>query len=368
MSRAAILTGIVGLIIGGVIGFYAADDRNTEAEVAGTSAPGAAASDAEPVKWKVAMTFPSTLTLLGESGKRLESRIALISDNAIELRMFEPGALVPAFEVFDAVSAGSVDAGWSASGYWAGKMPAAQVFNSVPFGPLFNELMAWMRYGEGQQLYEDLYHPHNVHPIVCFFVPQDGSGWFRQEITETRDFAGLKVRYLGFGARVLEKFGASTQILAAGDIYTALELGTIDATEFSMPAIDLDLGFHQIAKHYYLPGWHQPANMGELIINLDRWNELSPSRQALIETACGDSIVDSLSSGEATQFEALDAIEAHGVTLHRWSDEMLKSFHDEWLVVAEATAAEDEGFAKVWHSLQNFRARYKKWGDYGALD
>ena len=367
MSRAALLTGIVGLIIGGVIGFYAAGDTSIEAEeVVGAPAPDIGA--AEPVKWKVAMTFPSTLTLLGESGKRLESRVALISDNAIELRMFEPGALVPAFEVFDAVSAGSVDAGWSSSGYWAGKMPAAQVFNSVPFGPLFNELMAWMRYGEGQDLYEDLYHPHNVHPIVCFFVPQDGSGWFRQEITETRDFAGLKVRYLGFGARVLEKFGASTQILAAGDIYTALELGTIDATEFSMPAIDLDLGFHQIAKHYYLPGWHQPANMGELIINLDRWNELSPSRQALLETACGDSIVDSLSSGEAAQFEALDAIEGHGVTLHRWSPEMLESFHNQWLVVAEETAAEDEGFAKVWRSLQDFRARYKKWGDYGALD
>jgi TRAP-type mannitol/chloroaromatic compound transport system substrate-binding protein len=357
MNRMALLVGVVGLVAGGLIGFYARG-----------GADNAPAGVADPVKWKVAMTFPSTLSLLGESGKRLESRLALISDGEIALKLFEPGALVPAFEVFDAVSAGSVDAGWSASGYWTGKMPAAQVFNSVPFGPLFNELMAWMRYGEGQQLYEDLYHPHNVHPLVCFFVPQDGSGWFREEISDTSDFAGLKVRYLGFGARVLEKFGASTQLLAAGDIYTALELGTIDATEFSMPSIDLDLGFHQIAKHYYLPGWHQPANMGELIINLDRWNELSASQQALFETACGDSIVDSLSSGEATQFEALEAIEGHGVTVHRWSPEMLNAFYEQWLVVAEETAAEDEGFAKVWRSLQDFRGRYKKWGDYGALD
>ena len=368
MNRTALLTGAIGLILGGLIGFVATDNTGTGAEqVAGAPAPDRPPA-AAPVKWKVAMTFPSTLTLLGESGKRLESRLALISDGAIELKLFEPGALVPAFEVFDAVSAGSVDAGWSASGYWAGKMPAAQVFNSVPFGPLFNELMAWMRYGEGQQLYEELYHPHNVHPVVCFFVPQDGSGWFRQEIADTGDFAGLKVRYLGFGARVLEKFGASTQILAAGDIYTALELGTIDATEFSMPAIDLDLGFHQIAKHYYLPGWHQPANMGELIINLDRWNALSASQQALIETACGDSIVDSLSSGEATQFEALKAIEGHGVTVHRWSPEMLEAFQEQWLVVAEETAASDPTFAKVWRSLQDFRGRYEKWGDYGALN
>jgi TRAP-type mannitol/chloroaromatic compound transport system substrate-binding protein len=316
----------------------------------------------------MASTFAGTLTLLGESGKRLESRLALISGGEIQLKFFEPGALVPAFEVFDAVSAGSVDAGWSASGYWAGKMPAAQVFNSVPFGPLFGELIAWMRYGGGQQLYEELYHPHNVHPLVCFFVPQDGSGWFREPIEETADFAGLKVRFLGFGARVLEKFGASTQIIAGGDIYTALELGTIDATEFSMPAIDLDLGFHEIAKHYYLPGWHQPANMGELIINLDRWNELDERRQTLIETACGDSIVDSVASGEAAQFEALKAIEGHGVTIHRWPPEMLEAFREQWLVVAKETAAEDEGFARVFQSLQDFRERYRIWAEYGAFD
>jgi TRAP-type mannitol/chloroaromatic compound transport system substrate-binding protein len=363
MNRLALATGLVGLAAGVVIAGLVADR-----EVAPGPAERAATPAAEPVRWRMASTFAGTLTLLGESGKRLESRLALISGGEIELRFFEPGALVPAFEVFDAVSAGSVDAGWSASGYWAGKMPAAQVFNSVPFGPLFGELIAWMRYGGGQQLYEELYHPHNVHPIVCFFVPQDGSGWFREEIDETSDFAGLKVRYLGFGARVLEKFGASTQIIAGGDIYTALELGTIDATEFSMPAIDLDLGFHEIAKHYYLPGWHQPANMGELIINLERWNELDERRQVLVETACGDSIVDSLASGEAAQFEALKAIENNGVTIHRWSPEMLAAFREQWLVVAEETAAEDEGFARVWHSLQDFRARYRVWGEMGAFE
>ena len=189
-----------------------------------------------------------------------------------------------------------------------------------------------------------------------------------EENNSTAEFAGLKIRYLGFGARVLEKFGASTQILAGGDIYTALELGTIDATEFSMPAIDLDLGFYQIAKHYYLPGWHQPANMGELIVNLDRWNALAEHQKALIETLCGDSIVDSIASGEAAQFTALEAIEGHGVTIHRWSPEMLAEFERQWVIVAAETAAEDEDFARVWASLSAFRERYTIWRDYGAFN
>jgi TRAP-type mannitol/chloroaromatic compound transport system substrate-binding protein len=365
MNRTAWATGIVGLAVGLAIGALVVGDGRGVPGPAEQAGPQAGAA---PVRWKMASTFPGTLTLLGESGKRLESRIALISGGEIEIKFFEPNALVPAFEVFDAVSAGAVDAGWSASGYWAGKMPAAQVFNSVPFGPLFAELMAWMRYGEGQKLYEALYEPHNVHPIVCFFVPEDGSGWFRAPIESTADFAGLKIRYLGFGARVLEKFGASTQIIAGGDIYTALELGTIDATEFSMPAIDLDLGFDQIAKHYYLPGWHQPANMGELIVNLDRWRALDARQQALIEAACGESVVDSLASGEAAQAAALKTIQEHGVTIHRWPPEMLEAFRKQWLVVADEVAAEDADFARVFTSLQDFRARYRIWGEYGALD
>ncbi|MFP6758676.1 MAG: TRAP transporter substrate-binding protein [Alphaproteobacteria bacterium] len=363
MNRTAIVTGVVGLVIGALIALNLPND-----DIESTTVVESAETKAAPVRWKMASTFPGSLTLLGEAGLRLESRLALISNGEIEVKFFEPGALVPAFEVFDAVSAGSVDAGWSSSGYWAGKMPAAQVFNSVPFGPLFNELIAWMRYGEGQRLYEELYHPYNVHPLVCFFVPQDGSGWFREPINSTAEFAGLKIRYLGFGARVLEKFGASTQILAGGDIYTALELGTIDATEFSMPAIDLDLGFYQIAKHYYLPGWHQPANMGELIVNLDRWNALAEHQKALIETLCGDSIVDSIASGEAAQFTALEAIEGHGVTIHRWSPEMLAEFERQWVIVAAETAAEDEDFARVWASLSAFRERYTIWRDYGAFN
>lgn len=361
MNRLAIATGLIGLGVGAAIGLRLGDGETPAGGREATTTTGA------PVQWKMASAFPATLTLLGESGKRFESRLALISGGEITVKFYDPGALVPAFEIFDAVSAGAVDAGWSASGYWAGKMPAAQVFNSVPFGPLFNELIAWMRYDEGQQLYEALYHPHNVHPLVCFFVPQDGSGWFREPIEETADFAGLKVRYLGFGARVLEKFGASTQIIAGGDIYTALELGTIDATEFSMPAIDLELGFHEIAKHYYFPGWHQQATFVELIINLDRWRALPGDLQTLVETVCGDNFRYGIAEGEALQFKAIRVLQEKGVMIHKWPPEMLAAFEAAWHEVVAEKAAADADFARVWASLKQFREDYAVWRDLGSL-
>ncbi len=368
MNRIALLTAILGLVVGIFAGQLWTKDE-TSGDVAGDLGNGnEQAPQAERIRWKLASAFPSEMTLLGVQGKRFESRISTVSGGEIEMKFFDPGALVPALEIFDAVSAGSIDAGWSSSGYWAGKMPAAQIFNSVPFGPQFGELMAWMRYGGGQELFQELYHPHNVHPLVCFFVPQDGSGWFRDPIDTLEDFAGLKVRYLGLGARVLEKFGASTQILAGGDIFPALELGTIDAAEFSMPAIDLDLGLYQVAKHYYLPGWHQPANMGELIINLDRWKSLADRQKALIETTCGEALVDSIASGESAQSDALRELEQKGVTIHRWPPDMIKAFHDGWMQVAEETAATDPDFARMWQSLKDFRVKYDIWRTFGDMD
>jgi TRAP-type mannitol/chloroaromatic compound transport system substrate-binding protein len=159
----------------------------------------------------------------------------------------------------------------------------------------------------------------------------------------------------------------SAQLLAPGDIFPALELGTIDAAEFSMPAIDLDLGFYQIAKHYYFPGWHQPSSLLELIINKDKWDSLSERQQALIEMACGDSIRWGIAEGEAIQFGALQELQAKGVTLHRWSPEILAALEKAWQEVVAEESAKDADFARVWESLSAFRADYQLWRDYGYL-
>jgi TRAP-type mannitol/chloroaromatic compound transport system substrate-binding protein len=322
----------------------------------------------ETVRWKMASTFPGNLNIIGEGGINFTKRLETVSGGNIKIKFFEPGALVPPLEIFDAVSSGAVDAGWSTAGYWAGKIPAVQFFTAIPFGPNASEFLAWYHEGGGRQLWEEIYVRHNLHPVQCEMISPEASGWFRKEITSVDDLKGLKMRFFGLGAKVMDKIGVSTQLLAGGDIYPALELGTIDATEFAMPSIDLDLGFYQIAKHYYFPGWHQPSSALELLINLDKWNALSETQKAQVEATCTESVVKSLAMAESRQPAALEKLQEKGVTLHRWSDETLDVLRNAWLEVVNEESAKDEDFAKVWASLSEFRKSYKTWKDLGFVD
>ena len=361
-----LMIAIVALIVGGAIGTYVLAPRTQHAAQSATTEVGGN-SLAAPVSWKMAGAFPASLVQLGTLGKRYEALINEVSGGNIEIRYFEPGALVPTLEIFDAVSTGAVDAGWSGSGFWAGKVPALQFFTTVPFGPEAGEYLAWLEFGGGRQLFEEIYAPHNIHPIHCGMISPEGSGWFREEITTIDDLRGLKMRFFGLGGKVVEKLGVSAQLLAPGDIFPALELGTIDAAEFSMPAIDLDLGFHQIAKHYYFPGWHQPSSLLELIVNKDKWDALSPRQQSLVEMACGDSIRWGIAEGEAIQFGALQELQSKGVTLHRWSPEILAALESAWQEVVAEESAKDADFARVWESLSAFREDYVLWREYGYM-
>lgn len=325
------------------------------------------ASAADRVNWKMASTYGGKLTQLGTLGKRIEERIKVISDGNIRIKFFEPGALVPALEVFDAVSSGSIDAGWSTPGYWAGKVPALQLFAAVPFGPSAGEYMAWYYFGGGQEMFNEIYNKNGIHSVMCGLIAPEASGWFRKEIKSTEDLKGLKMRFFGLGAKVMEKMGVSTQLLAGGDIFPALELGTIDATEFSMPAIDLNLGFYQVAKHYYFPGWHQQSTFFDLMMNKEKWDALSETQQAQIEAMCGDNVRYGLAEGEAIQFSALKTLqEEKGVTIHRWPQEVLDELEAAWHEVV-AEQSENAEFKMVWDSLTTFRENYKIWGELGYL-
>ena len=257
---------------------------------------------------------------------------------------------------------------WTNPGFWAGKVPALQFFAAVPFGARAGETLAWMYYGGGLELMQEIYARHNIYSMPCLVSAPEGSGWFRYEVTSVEELKGLKMRFFGLGAKVMEKFGVSTQLIAPGDIFPALELGTIDAAELSVPAVDLELGFYEVAKHYYFPGWHQPTTLGELMINLDDWNSISPTQQAIIETVCKAQITRSLAESEAIQFKALQELESKGVILHRWSPEVLAAFEAAWEEVVVEEAAKDADFARVWDSLQKFREGYKVWGDLGYLN
>lgn len=320
-----------------------------------------------PIEWRMTSTYPSTLIQLGTLGKRLESELHKISGGKITLKFHEPGVIAPPFETFDAVSYGAIEAGWSTPGYWAGKDPALQLFSSVPFGPSAPEYLAWIDYGGGKELFEEIYHKHNIHSILCGMTPPEASGWFKKEINSIDDFKGLKIRFFGLGAKVMEEIGASPQLIAGGEIFQALELGVIDATEYAMPAVDYRMGFYQVAKHYYFPGWHQQSTFFELMINLDAWNSLSEMQQHQFETTCAANVRYGISEGEALQADAMAALEAKGVQIHKWSPEILNALRQAWQKVARDLAASDPEFARVWASLQAFREKYKGWADRGYL-
>jgi TRAP-type mannitol/chloroaromatic compound transport system substrate-binding protein len=364
---------LVGLIGGGLIGrnVFAPLGR-VQTVVVTEPAPAATAPAAtaggDTVRWKMASAFPGEMVQLGTLGKRFERLLDTLSSGTLKVKFFEPGALVPAFEIFDAVSSGSIDSGWSSPGYWAGKIPSLQFFSAVPFGPRAGEYLAWLYFGGGEEMFQEIYKPHNIHAMHCGMISAEGSGWFREEINSLDDLKGLKMRFFGLGAKVMEKLGVTTQLIPGGDIFPALELGTIDATEYSMPAIDLDLGFYQVAKHYYFPGWHQPSSLLEFIVNQERWDALDEARRAMIETACGDSIRVGIAEGEAIQFGALQELQAKGVTLHRWTPEILDAMRAGWEEVVAEESAKDEDFARVWESLRDFREGYALWASYGYLD
>ncbi|OSQ30657.1 TRAP transporter substrate-binding protein [Thalassospira sp. MCCC 1A03138] len=331
-----------------------------------TVAPDADAADR--VRWKMGSTYPGSLTQLGTLGKRVDEKIDEVSGGNIQIKFYEPGALVPALEVFDAVSTGSIDAAFSTPGYWAGKVPALQLFGAVPFGPQAGEYLAWVKFGGGQEIFDRLYAEHGIKSLFCGLIAPEASGWFSKEINTVEDLKGLKMRFFGLGAKVMEKLGVSTQLLSAGDIYPALELGTIDATEFSMPAIDLKLGFHQVAKYYYFPGWHQQSTFFDLMINKEKWDGLDKTQQAQIEAVCNDNLAYGFAEGEAIQFSALKELQEKGVNIKKWSPEMLDAMRGAWEEVAGELSAQDADFKEAYDSLQGFRANYKIWKDIGYLD
>jgi TRAP-type mannitol/chloroaromatic compound transport system substrate-binding protein len=352
-TRSLLKTTAAAVVLGGLLCVAAATGDATAAE--------------KRVNLKMGSAFPSKLVQLGSLGVSLSKKVELISGGSIRLKFFEPHALVPPLEMFDAIAAGSLDAAWSTPGYWVGKDEAFALFSAVPFGPQAGEYTAWMYYGGGKELMAELYGQHGIVSITCGVIAPEASGWFRKEITSVDDLKGLKMRFFGMGAKVMEKIGVSTQLIAGGDIFPALERGTIDATEYSMPAIDLNLGFYQVAKHYYFPGWHQQSTLFDLMISKKKWAELSKVQKAQLEVACGDNIREGLAEGEAIQGKALAELKAKGVTIHRWSPEILDELNKAWLEVAKDLSGSNPNFKKVWDSLQKFRGEYAIWKELGYL-
>jgi TRAP-type mannitol/chloroaromatic compound transport system substrate-binding protein len=325
-------------------------------------------ADAAKVRWKMQSTWGSSLPHLGTSGVRFTKNVEEMSGGDINIKFFEPNALVPSLECFDAASKGSVESCWTTPGYHTAKYPALAFFTTVPFGPQIGEFMAWKWFGGGQELRQEIYDKHDLIAFDNLAIGAETSGWFKNEITSLEQVKGLKMRFFGLGAKVMEKMGVSTQLLAGGDIYPALERGVIDATEFSMPAMDITYGFYQIAKFNYFPGWHQQVSVSEFLMNKTAWNKLNKQQQAIIRIALGESVMHTFAETEAKNFVALKEMQVkHGVQVRRWPDETLKAFEAAWFEVVKEESAKDPLFKKISDNFYNFRKEYKVWGDAQTL-
>ena len=320
------------------------------------------------VKWKLHSAWGSTVPHLGTSAVRFSKNIKRMSGGAFTMKFFEPGALIPANEGFDATSKGSVESAWTTAGYDVGKVPALAFFTAVPFGPSMGEFFAWKIFGGGNEIQQRIYADQGIHQMDCFAIGPETSGWFKNEITDLEQLRGMKMRFFGLGARVMQKLGVSTQLLAGGDIFPALEKGVIDATEFSMPAMDIKYGFYQIAKNNYFPGWHQQVSVSQLLVNKDKWNGLADQYKAMVEIGCGESIHHTYAETEyVNPFAMVEMGEKYGVQTRRWTDDQIAAFERAWNEVLEEDSAKDPQFKEVADSYKAFRKAYAKWGAAQAL-
>ena len=336
--------------------------------LAGTMLAGAASdADAKRVRWKMHSAFGGKLIVLGEGAGYAADTITKLSGGEVTLKFFEPGALVPGTGYFDPVSSGALDSAFGTPGYNVNKNTAYAYFSAVPFGPGPGEYLAWMQFGGGQELAHDMYSRANIQYVQCGIIAPESSGWYRREIKTLEDLKGLKMRFFGLGAKVMERFGVSTQLLAGGDIYPALELGSIDATEFSLPAVDKELGFFQVAKHNYFPGWHQQSTLNELLIHKAAYDGLDDTQKALIKGGCDATTMYMLARGEAVQFAAMKFHQEKGVQIHRWSDDILAKFEAAWQEVVAEDIKTNEDAKKIWSSMSTFRKDYAIWKDNGYL-
>ena len=324
---------------------------------------------AKKVLLKVPVCFPTALPGLGTTAPWLADRIEALSNGEMKMKVYEPGKLVAPFEILDAVSKGKINAGYATPGYWQGKIKAASLFSAVPFGPEAGEYLAWIYHGGGLQLWQEMYDKagYNVKILPFGIIAPETSGWFHKPIEKVEDLKGLRMRFFGLGGQAMQKLGVSTSLLPGGEIFPALEKGAIDATEFSMPAIDQRLGLYKIVKYNYYPGWHQQATVFELLINKDVWNKMTDHQKMVLEVGTRAATLDAFAMTEAIQGPVIkENVTKRGVKNMYWSDDMLMTFKKAWEEVV-AEQSKDPMFKKVYDHMSAFRAEYKYWSEYGFL-
>jgi TRAP-type mannitol/chloroaromatic compound transport system substrate-binding protein len=324
-------------------------------------------SAAEKIRWKVQSTFNTGWPALGDPVARLSDTLDRATDGRIKLKVYEPGKILPPLEISPSISKGDLPAAYNYIAYDQGRIPAAVLFAAVPFGMEPWEYAAWWFEGEGAKLANEIYNKQNIQVLLCSTIGPETAGWYRNPITSLADLKGLKIRFSGLGGMVLNEIGASATLMAGGEIFAALEKGTLDATEYSMPAIDEVLGFHKITKFNLFPGWHQVSTSTHFMINLDLWKKMGAADQALFEMACTAAAMRAITTGEFLQGKQIASFPSKGVTAARLPDSVLRELQKVSARVMDEQSAKDADFKKVWNSQQAFMKEYDVWQKWGYL-
>lgn len=307
-------------------------------------------------QWKLVTTWPKNYPGLGTAPEYFAELVGRMSNGRLTVKVFGAGQMVPAMEVFDAVSQGTAEMGHGAAYYWKGKVPASVFFTSVPFGLNAQEMNGWLHYGGGLELWREAYAPFNLVPFAGGNSGVQMAGWFNREINSLKDIKGLKMRIPGLGGEVITRAGGESVTIPGGELYTALQTGVIDATEWVAPYNDMAFGFHQIARYYYYPGWQETGSSLELVVNKQAWESLPGDLQAMVEAAARAANQNMLDEYTARNNAALvSLVEEHGVQLRRLPDDVLIELHRISDQVLAELVAKDPLAQRVYESQKAFQ-------------
>ena len=324
--------------------------------------PGAAQGSVERFNWKIVTTWPPNFPGLGTGVNTLVRYIETMSAGRIRIQVYAAGELVPALEVFDTVSRGSAEMGHGAAYYWRGQSEAAQFFCSIPFGMNAHEMNGWLYHGGGLELWRETYAPFDLVPFPAGNTGVQMGGWFNKRIDSMADLRGLKMRIPGVGGEALRLAGGTPVTLPGSEIFTALQTGSIDATEWVGPYNDVAMGLHQAASYYYYPGWQEPGPTLECIVNREAFESLPDDLRTIVEVACQAVNLDMTSEYMARNADSLRQLEENpNVEVLSFPEPVLAGLKEATLSVIEDLAARDERVARVWASYRTFLEESATW-------
>ncbi len=328
------------------------------AALAGAPATAQAQSAA---KWRMATMWPKSLDTLHGSAEALGKRVTALSGGNFDMRVFAAGEVVPAPQVFDAVSSGSVECGHVLSSFFTGKNPAFAFDAGLAFGLNMRQQNAWMYYGGGLELVREVFKPYGIVPIPCGNVGVQMGGWFRNEINSVADLKGLRFRIGGLGGTILSKLGVVPQQIPGGEIFTALERGTIDGTEWIGPYDDEKFGFQKVAKYYYTPGWWEGSAQITLLVNLKAWEALGKTQQELLDAACAEQMTLMIAKYDAKNPEAMKRLLAGGAQLRSFPRAVMDACHKASEETLAELADKNADFKKLLDAWHKFRDDQNAW-------